>query len=99
MNNLRSLHGIRRMDRIPNARVRELCGMTKGVDQMIDEGVLRWFGHVDRLENYGMANRVNVGECAGSRSLVRPMKRWIGTVKDFLKKRKKGLCMSGKQKE
>ena len=27
--NLRFLVGIRRMDRVPNARIRELCGVTK----------------------------------------------------------------------
>ena len=46
MDNLRGLLGIRRMDKVPNARIRELCGVTKGVDEKIDEGVLRWFGHV-----------------------------------------------------
>ena len=35
------------MDRAPNARIRELCGMKKGVD----ESVLRWFGYVERMEN------------------------------------------------
>ena len=31
--------GIRKMDEVPNARIRELCGVTKGVDEKIDEGV------------------------------------------------------------
>ena len=39
MDNLRGLLGIRRMDRVPNARIRQLCGVTKGVEEMIDEGV------------------------------------------------------------
>ena len=30
MDNLRGLLGIRRMDKVPNARIRELCGVTKG---------------------------------------------------------------------
>ena len=30
MYNLRGLLGIRRMVRVPNAQIRELCGMTKG---------------------------------------------------------------------
>ena len=38
MDNLRGLLGIKRMDRVPSAQIRELCGVTKGVD---DEGVLR----------------------------------------------------------
>ena len=50
MDNLRGLLGIRRMDEVPNARIRQLCGMTKGVDQKIDEGVLQWFGHVERMD-------------------------------------------------
>ena len=49
MDNLRLL-GIRRMDRIPNARIRELCGVRKGLDERINEDVLRWFGHVERME-------------------------------------------------
>ena len=34
--NLRSLLGIRRTDRVTNARIKELSGMTKGVDERID---------------------------------------------------------------
>ena len=41
MDNLRGLLGIMRMDRVPNAWIRELCGVTKGVDERIDEGVLQ----------------------------------------------------------
>ena len=41
MDNLRSLLGIRMMDRLLNARNRELCGVTKGVDERINEYVLR----------------------------------------------------------
>ena len=61
MDNLRGLLGIRSMDRVPNARIRELCGVTKGVDERIGEGVLRWFGHVERLENDRIVKRGYVG--------------------------------------
>ena len=50
MNNLRGLLGIRKMDRVPKARIRELCGVTKDLDKRIDEGGLamrrglRWTG-------------------------------------------------------
>ena len=36
MDNLRGLLGIRKMDRIQNAQVRELCGVRKGLDEGID---------------------------------------------------------------
>ena len=61
--------------------------MTKRVDERIDAGVLRWFGHVERMENDRIAKRVDVGECSGSHSVGRPQKRWIDTVKNCLKKR------------
>ena len=46
--------------------------MTKGVDEKIDEGVFRWFGHVERMENDRIGKRVYL---------------WIDTLKDCLKKR------------
>ena len=67
---------------VPNARIRELCGVTKGVDERINEGVLRWFGHVERMEKDRIAKTVYIGDCAGSRSVGRPRKRWTDTVKD-----------------
>ena len=87
MDNLRGLLSIRKMDMVPNARVREFCGVKKGVDERIDEGVLRWFGHVEKRERDRIDKRVYVGECAGSCSVGRPRKRWIDNVKDCLRKR------------
>ena len=51
MDNLRGLLGIRKMDKVPNARIRELNGVEKCVDEWIDEVVHRWFGHVEKMEN------------------------------------------------
>ena len=52
----------------------------EGVDEKIDEGVLRWLGRVERMENDRIGKRVYVGEYAGSRSVGRPRKRWIDGV-------------------
>ena len=46
-----------------------------GVDEKIDEGVLRWFGRVERMENDRIAKRVYLGGCTGSHSVGRPWKR------------------------
>ena len=48
------------MDRVPNTQIRELCGVKKGVNKAINEGVLRWFGHVERMENVLLGKRVFV---------------------------------------
>ena len=67
-------------------QIRELCGVRKSLDEKIDEGILRWYDHVERMERDRIAKRVYVGECAGTRSVGRPWKRWHDTVKEGLRK-------------
>ena len=59
----RGLLGVRRMDRVLNAWIRELCRVMKRIDKRINEGVLWWFGHVYRMENNMIPKRVYVGVC------------------------------------
>ena len=94
MDNLRGLLGIIKMDKVPNGRIRQLCVVAKGVDENVEEIVLRWFGHVERIENDRIAKRIYVGECAGSRAVGRPRKRSIDTVKDCLKKMGLGVSQA-----
>ena len=63
MENLRGLLGIMGMDRVPNARLGELCGVKKGLDERIDEGVLCWLGHVERIERDKIAKRLCRSVC------------------------------------
>ena len=63
MDNLRGLLSIRRMDRVLNAWIVELCEVKKGLDERIDSQV------VHSCEEDGedrIAKRVYVGQCAGS---------------------------------
>ena len=78
MDNLRGLLGIGRMDRFPNARIREVCGETKRVEEGIDEGVLRWFGNEERKEKDRIAKSFYVGECACIGT------QWVGHGRDGL---------------
>ena len=41
MDNLTGLLGIRRMDKVPNAQIWQLCLVRKSVNEKIDEGVLQ----------------------------------------------------------
>ena len=63
---------IKRIYRVWNALIRELCGMRKGLDERIYEVVLRWFGPVQRMERDRIAKRVYIGDYAGNRSVGRP---------------------------
>ena len=88
MDNLRGLLGIRRIDRVPNAWIRQLCGVRKGLDERIDEFILQWFGHVERMKRDTITKTVYGGECAGTRSGGRLWKRLTDTVKECLRKRR-----------
>ena len=63
MDNLKFLLGMKRMDEVPNVWIRQLWGLMKSVDKKIGEGVLRWFGHVERIEDDRIVKRVYVGVC------------------------------------
>ena len=74
---LRSLIGVSRMDRVRNEEVRRRAGIERELATRADQGVLRWFGHVERMDDYRMARRVLVAEV----SRGRPRLGWIGGVK------------------
>ena len=42
IDNLRGLLGIRRMDKVPKARIRELCGVMKGWMKVFSDGSAMW---------------------------------------------------------
>ena len=49
------------------------------------------------MENDRITKRVYVGVCAGSRSVGRPWRGWIDTVKDCLKKKKRFGCQASEE--
>ena len=59
--------------------------MTKGMNG-INECVQQWFSHMKRKEKDRIAKRVYVGKCVGSCLVSRLQKRWINSLKDFLRK-------------
>ena len=70
----------------------------KGLDERIYKDVLQWFGHVESRENYRIAKSLYVRGCTGSCSMGRLWRRWIDTVKDCLKNKKKRFgCQASKE--
>ena len=52
MKYLRSLVGVSRMDRVRNEEVRRRAGTEMELASRADERVLRWFGRVERMDDY-----------------------------------------------
>ena len=61
----RSLVGVSRMDRVMNEEVRRRAGIERELASRADQRVLRWFGHVERMDEYRIARRVLLAEVEG----------------------------------
>ena len=69
------------MDRVRNEEVRRRAGIERELACREDQKVLRWFGHVERMDEYRMARRVLMAEVSGRRVRGRPRLGWIDGVK------------------
>ena len=85
MKGLRAVCGISRMDRVRNVRIREMCEWENGLVGRASKGMMRWFGHVVRMEERRMPKRVMESEREGGRGRGRPKRRWMDGVREILR--------------
>ena len=55
------------MNRVRNQEVRRRAGIERALANRADQRVLRWFRHVERIDEYRMARRVLMAEVSGGR--------------------------------
>src|SRR5678815_5206999 len=82
MDNLSGVLGVRRIDKMRNECIRELCGVKEGVNEIINESTLKWFSHVKWMDDSQLVRQIYSDECAGNRPAGRPKKKWIESVKE-----------------
>ena len=75
------------MDRVRNEEVRWRAGIDRELASRADHRVLRWFGHVERMDEYRMARRMLISEVSGGRVRGRPRLGWMDGVRVALGKR------------
>ena len=61
--------------------MRRRAGIEREVASRADQRVLRWFGHVERMDEYRMARKVLMAEVSGGRVRGRPRLCWMDGVK------------------
>ena len=88
---LRSMCGVTRVDRLRNEEVRRRAGVPYELAERVDESVLRWFGHVERMDEGRLTKRVWRGEVDGSRVRGRPRYGWTDGVRRALRARSVSL--------
>ena len=65
------------MDRVRNEEVRRRAGIQRELANRADQRVLRWLGHVERMDEYRMARRVLMAEVSGGRVRGRQRLGWM----------------------
>ena len=75
------------MDRVRNEEVRRSAGIERELATRADQRVLRWFGHVERMDEYRMTRRVLMEQVSGGRVRGRPRLGWMDGVKVALDNR------------
>ena len=72
------------MDRVRNEVVRERTGVRKELAARVDMNVLRWYGHVERMEDERLLKKVMNAKVDGRGARVRPRFGWMDGVKKAL---------------
>ena len=62
-------------------KVHRRAGIERELATRADQRVLRWFGHVERMDDCRMARRVLMAEVSGGRVRGRPRLSWMDGVK------------------
>ena len=83
-----SLMGVSRMDRVRNEEVRRRARIEWELASRVDQRVLRWFGHLEKMDEYRMARRVLMAEVSGGQVRSRPRLIWMDGVQEALGSRR-----------
>ena len=81
---LRSMCGVTWVDRVRNEEVRRRTGVTRQLADRAEQGVLRWFGHVERMAEGRMVKKITRSDVRGVRPRGRPRTGWMDSVKRAL---------------
>ena len=70
-----------------NEEVRRRTQVERQLSGRVDQSVLRWFGHVERMEENRMVKRVMEAEVGGRRPRGRPKFGWMDGVRKACRSR------------
>jgi len=84
---LRTITDVRWFDRVRNTRVRDMCGNQLRLLERANQGVVNWFGRIERMEEERVIKGIYRSTVEGDRLMRRPRKGWRVGVKETLSHR------------
>ena len=88
---LRPMVRVMRWERIRNEEIRRRAGIEETFAEKVDRRVLRWFGHVERMDEGRWPRKVKAAKVEDRLGRGRPRFGWLDGVKSALAIRKVGL--------
>ena len=94
---LRLIKGVNRRDRLRNDQIRADLRVQPLLN-VVEEGRLRWYGHVMRMEDTRVSKRYYQWRPQGKRPVGRPRKRWLEGVEEALQRRGVSVAQAEEEK-
>ena len=96
---LRSMTGVSRLDRVRNEVVRARTGVRRELAARVDMNVLRWFGHVEKMDNEQLLKKLMNAKVDGRSAKGRPRFGWMDGVKRALNDRRMDMREAEKREK
>ena len=84
---LRRILGVTRLDKIRNTKIKESLNLDQDVLNRIVVKRLKYFGHINRMQNTRYPKKAMEGNVIGHRPRGRPPKRWLDCISQDCKTR------------
>jgi hypothetical protein len=73
----RSMIGVKLSDKVRNDVIREECGVIENVVTKIAKNMLRWFGHVERINERRLTKEIYEANVGGNAGRERPRRTFL----------------------
>ena len=87
MNHLRRSCRLRRVDRVRNETIRNMMGMERDIVDEVQRKQLIWYGHMCRMDEERISNRVLQWTPPEKRKRGRPRRGWMDDVHEAMHSR------------
>jgi hypothetical protein len=80
--------GIKLSDKVRNEVIREKCGAKEDVVTKIENNMLRWFGHVERMDERRLTKEIYEADVGGNAGRGRPWRTFLDQIGEVSEKGK-----------